>query len=305
MSEVADADWMHGRPEWWRSTAGQSPTKSHGIFGKKLDEGREVSPVPEQFHWELSPPELWELADKRKGGTGWMRQRFKPPARSILLPCSWSAFFLLSTSIPLALPGRTPNDQGAAAILFFCTWGLLLIPAWMTQNEMPRGRGWLIGKQTLVFFILGTILFTLHILINPLLGWISYALFCMAWFSQIRRFQDGFRAASNRWILPFNQSNWNENILEENWDIVSIKWRNGPLAKHSIHPGLELHGTNRGKDRFIAFHHHGPEGWLNDPFTNQLKSNQIHNYLTTAPIRIQGEKWPDRFLQKIEFDESE
>ncbi len=305
MPEVADADWVHGRSEWWGSTAGRGPMKSHGVFGKELDEGVEKTPVPEKFHWEINPPPTWKLADKRKGGTGWMRQRFKPPARSILLPCSWSLFFLIATTIPLALPGRTPNDQATALILFFCTWGLIFIPAWMAQNEMPRGGGWLIGKNTLGYLCIGGIIFPLHIIINVKLGWVSFAFFCIAWYTQIRRFQEGFKAASNRWLLPFNPLEWEEDIINENWEIISIKWRNGPIAKHSIFPGLELHGTHRGKDRFIALHYHGLEGWLNDPFTTQLQSEKIHEFLKNPPIRLEGEQWTKKFLQNFGTDESE
>ena len=140
MSEVADADWVHGRPEWWRSTAGKSPTKSYGAFGAPVDEGVESKPVPFQFHWEILPSDKWTLADTKTGGKGWIRQRFKPPARSILLPCSWSIFFLIATIVPLVFSGQTPNDQFASIILFISTWSLLFIPAWMAQNEMPRGR---------------------------------------------------------------------------------------------------------------------------------------------------------------------
>ena len=203
MSEVADADWVHGRPEWWRSTAGKSPTKSYGAFGAPVDEGVESKPVPFQFHWEILPSEKWTLADTKTGGKGWIRQRFKPPARSILLPCSWSIFFLIATIVPLVFSGQTPNDQFASIILFISTWSLLFIPAWMALNEMPRGRGWLIGRNTIFYFSTGIIFFLLHILIDPIIGWISYSFFCLAWFSQILRFQNGFKVPSNRWILPF------------------------------------------------------------------------------------------------------
>ncbi len=306
MSEVADTDWVHGRPEWWRSTAGKLPTKSHGIFGTIIDEGENAKSVPSQFEWEITPPIDWKIADNKKGGNGWMRQRYKPPARSILLPCSWSIFFLVATIIPLVFPGRTPNDQLAALVLFLLTWSLIFIPAWMAQNEMPRGGGWMIGKNTILFLILGTIVFPLHIIIEPKIGWISYAFFCGAWYSQILRFQDGFRIPSNRWILPFEHSKWSKEILADDWEICSIKWRNGPIAIHSTISGLELHGTSRSGERFIAFHFHGPQGWLNDPFTKQMESSPIQKSLILPPIKSEGEKWNSRFLQKnVKSSESE
>jgi len=306
MSEVADADWVHGRPEWWRSTAAKPPTKTHGVFGSIIDDGKKATQIPSQFDWEINPSKEWKLANRNSGGKGWMRQRYKPPARTILLPCSWSLFFLVVTIIPLLFPGQTPNDQFAALALFITSWGLVLIPAWMIQNEMPRGRGWLVGRNTILFIILGASLFPLHILIEPKIGWISYAFFCGAWYSQILRFQNGFSTPSNRWILPFEHSEWNKNILEDNWDISSIKWRNGPLAVHSFIDGLELHGTSRSGERFIAIHYHGLQGWLNDPFTKQMESEEIHNVLISPPIKIEGKIWNPRFLQKnVQLNESE
>ena len=202
MTEVSDADWIHGRPEWWRSTAGRPPKRTFGAWGTALDDGEKTSPIPLQFQWELDPSKEWKLADRKHGGKGWMRQRFKPPARSILLPCSWSLFFLISTVIPLVIPGQTPNDQGVAAILFLCAWSLIFIPAWMTQNEMPRGRGWLVGQKTIILFSIGALVFPLHIIVNTKIGWISYTFFCLAWYTQIRHFQNGFRIPSNRWGEP-------------------------------------------------------------------------------------------------------
>ena len=299
MSEVADADWVHGRPEWWRSTAGKSPTKSYGAFGALVDEGVESKPVPFQFPWEILPSDEWKLVDVKTGGKGWIRQRFKPPARSILLPCSWSIFFLIVTIVPIVFSGRTPNDQFASLILFISTWGLLFIPAWMAQNEMPRGRGLLIGRNTILYFSSGIIFFILHILIDPMIGWISYSFFFVAWISQILRFQSGFKVPSNRWILPFDHSEWRKEILGDNWEIDSVKWRNGPLAIHSHINGLELHGTSRSGERFIALHFHGKEGWLNDPFSKQMESEKIHNFLNSPPIKSEGKIWNTRFLQQI------
>ena len=176
----------------------------------------------------------------------------------------------------------------------------------MTLNEMPRGRGWLIGGRTILYFSTGILFFILHILINPIIGWISYSFFCTAWFSQILRFQSGFKVPSNRWILPFEHSEWRREILGKNWEISSVKWRNGPLAIHSIIDGLELHGTSRSGEQFIALHFHGREGWLNDPFTKQMESEKIHNFLITPPIKSGGKMWNSRFLQRIkESNEAE
>ena len=300
MSEVADADWVHGRPEWWRSTAGKSPTKTYGVFGSVIDDGVESKSVPLQFHWEILPSNEWKLADMKKGGKGWVRQRFKPPARSILLPCSWSIFFLIVTIVPLVFPGKTPDDQVTSLILFISTWCLLYIPAWMALNEMPRGGGWLVGRKTIIYFSIGITAFSLHILVDAIIGWVSYSFFCIAWFSQILRFQNGFKVPSNRWILPFEHSEWKREILGKNWEISSVKWRNGPLAIHSVINGLELHGTSRSGERFIALHFHGKEGWLNDPFTKQMESEKIHEFLKTPPIKSEGKMWNVRFLQRIE-----
>ena len=299
MSEVADTDWVHGRPEWWRSTAGKSPTKSYGIFGARIGEEIEAKPVPFQFSWEFLPSNEWKLADINTGGKGWMRQRFKPPARTILLPCSWSIFFLVATTVPLVFPGKTPNDQFTSIILFTFAWILLFVPAWMALNQMPIGRGWLIGRNTLFYFLFGIIFFLLHILIHPMIGWISYSFFCLAWLSQIFRYQNGFKNPSNRWILPFEHSLWSKEILGENWEIDSMKWRNGPLAIHSEIKGFEIHGTSRSGERFIALHFHGQEGWLNDPFTKHMESHKIHNFLDSPPIKSEGKIWNTRFLQEI------
>ena len=304
MAEVTDAEWLLGSPDWWPSTAGSKPQRRHGLIGPEIDEGVEPSKVPDIFSWETAPSNEWKVSDYSKGGVGWLRQRFKPPARAVLIPCSWSLFFFVISVIPLVFPGNTPDDQMAALGLFVIGWTMTIFPAWNAMNLLPSEPGRLIGIDTWISLLLSAVVFPLHIFIDPRIGWISYTASLYGWWRLMLRFQSGFSAPSNRWLLPFEPTNWKGIVLSQKWKKDSKRWRNGPLAHHEEETNLRLYGISRGKNRFIALHYIHDSGWLNDPFSRSLQNNQeIQRHLETPPLAECALLWPHHFLRRE--DESE
>lgn len=304
MAEVTDAEWLLGAPDWWPSTAGSKPRRKHGMIGAEIDEGVEASEVPDLFSWETFPSENWTISDYTKGGVGWLRQRFKPPARTVLIPCSWSLFFFVASVVPLVFPGNTSDDQMAALGLFITGWAMTILPAWNAMNILPSEPSRLFGIDTWIPVLLGGAMFPLHILIDPRIGWISYAALLYGWWRLMQRFQSGFGAPSNRWLLPFDVTDWENVTLSQEWEKDSNRWRNGPLAHHKEETNLRLYGISRGKYRFIALHYIHDSGWLNDPFSNSAENNlDIQQYLENPPLDECTLSWPHQFLRQK--DESE
>lgn len=304
MAEVSDANWLLGSPEWWPTTAGSKPQRRHGLIGPEVDEGVESSKVPDFFPWETSPSEDWDIANYSKGGDGWLRQRFKPPSRAVLIPCSWSLFFFVTSVVPLIFPGNTPDDQMTALGLFIIGWALTIIPAWNAMNILPSEPSRLVGIDTWIPVLFGGAMFPMHILIDPRIGWISYIASLYGWWKLMQRFQSGFSAPSNRWLLPFDPTDWEGVNLSHEWEKDSNRWRNGPLAHHKEETDLRLYGISRGKNRFIALHFIHESGWLNDPFSSSAQENQdIQRHLESPPLAKCNHPWPHQFLRKE--DESE
>ncbi len=256
------------------------------------------------------PPSGWTSTTPRVGGHGWMRQRLKHPATLLLLPFAWSAFFLLITVVPLLFPGRTADDQTVALVLFGVAWALLLLPLYIIRSKQPTSAHHRIRFRLHPFaldtFLLGVVLFILHIVIDPRIGWISYALFWIAWARTIARTGAAFESGAVRWLLPVDVANWSTSAgVTTGWSVENEAWRIGPLAYLDVDfPrgwSARLFGIERSGCSFAAFVITDRNGFLLDPFIDRLIGDMsLTEGLHEPPLSFEGEVWPERFLRSSE-----
>jgi len=276
MEQGLDGDWLLGESRWWKLSQGGKP--------------------PDLRAGEASPPDTWASSFPRKGGRGWIRQRHKPVSSSILLPLAWSPFFLAMTAAPLVFPDRVPYDREVAASLFAISWLLILIPLYMARNNQSMSDD---GLFSLPFdwrtFVLAALLFPLHILWDPLLGWISYALFWLAWLRSIGLIQDILSTPPARWLLPIETSGWSSsNLLVSNWDVISENWTTGPMAiARCEHGHLSIGGVSRDDIRFLGLTFVHQSGFVQDPFFETKAADmEFQRILSRPPVEQDGQEWP-------------
>lgn len=275
-----DRDWLLGKSQWWKLGKGERP--------------------PDLRTGETSPPDTWVSSSPRKGGRGWIRQRHEPISSSILIPLAWSPFFLVLTAAPLVFPDRVPNDQEVAALLFSISWVLVLVPLYLARNAQSMSEG---GLLSLPFdwqtFALAALVFTVHIVVDPLVGWVSYALFWLAWFRSIGLIQDILTTPPARWLLPIETSDWNSSSLPgPPWEVISANWTTGPLARAQCEHGhLAVGGISRDGDCFLGLTLVHRSGFAQDPFfESKAADTEIRRILSRPPIEYDGLEWPMRLI---------
>ena len=280
MEQGLDGDWLLGESRWWKSSQGGKP--------------------PDLRAGETSPPDTWASSTPREGGRGWIRQRHKPASSSILIPLAWSPFFLAMTAVPLVFPDRVPYDREVAASLFAISWLLILIPLYMARNNQSMSDD---GLFSLPFdwrtFVLAALLFPLHILWDPLLGWISYALFWLAWLRSIGLIQDILSTPPARWLLPIETSGWSSsNLLGPRWEVISENWTTGPMAiARCEHGHLSIGGVSRDGIRFLGLTLVHRSGFVQDPFFESKASHsEVQRILSRPPVEQEGLEWPKRLI---------
>ena len=280
MEQGLAGDWLLGESRWWKLSQGGKP--------------------PDLRAGEASPPDTWASSFPRKGGRGWIRQRHKPVSSSILLPLAWSPFFLAMTAVPLVFPDRVPYDREVAASLFAISWLLILIPLYMARNNQSMSDD---GLFSLPFdwrtFVLAALLFPLHILWDPLLGWISYALFWLAWLRSIGLIQDILSTPPARWLLPIETSGWSSsNLLGPRWEVISENWTTGPMAiARCEHGHLSIGGVSRDGIRFLGLTLVHQSGFVQDPFFESKASHsEVQRILSRPPVEQEGLEWPKRLI---------
>ena len=310
MEARLDSEWLLGEAKWWPSTAGKKAVRAHGVFGAVLEEAIPSEPVPDLRIDEVNPPTAWQHTTPRIGGNGWIRQRLKHPATLLLFPFAWSAFFLLTTIIPLLFPGRTFDDQTAAAVMFSIAWALLLIPLYMVRSKQPTAQRYpntiRLHPFDLTTFSTAILFFLLHIIIDVRLGWISYALFWIAWSRTVASTGRTFESGAVRWLLPVDVLGWSTSTeLCAGWTAECEGWRNGPLAhldaEFSRGWSARLFGVNRSGHHFLALVMLDRNGFLFDPFAARLITNPaLIESFGKPPVSTRGLAWPERFLQLVE-----
>ena len=281
MESGLDHQWLVGEPGWWNLPTDSS---QHG-----------------NRSGETSPPEAWASTNVHDGGRGWARQRLQPVAPSILLPLAWSPLFLLLSAVPLVLPERLPaDDQIVAALFFSLSWTLVLVPLYMARSAQPMSGGTILSLPfDWATFTAASAVFALHIPASPLFGWVSYALFWVAWLRTYRRIKRVLQIPSSRWLLPIDQSRWNsESMLPPEWQTVSEVWTTGPIATMDCDWGrLAISGASRGDDRFLAIALVDQSGFVHDPFhVGPVGDALAAGSLLKPPVVDRGLEWPERLL---------
>ena len=259
--------------------------------------------TPEHLVGEENPGENWDIASGSEVGRGWMRQRLQPLGPRILYTTAWAPFFLIASAIPLAFPGRTPDDQLVAISLFSASWFLLLLGFRKLQDGIPIPVEGLLKKFypfDIVIMLPAAIFFLLHILIDSRLGWLSFLLFAIAQYRTIQNLISVAGENSARWLLPINPDDYSEAVLNDGWMGVSTNFRNGTLARwEDTLPEYtaNLIGVTRGDSSFVAFTLMHRVGTIHDAFSDTFVSDhRFATLLSSPPLLIAGEAWPERFL---------
>ena len=280
MEQGLDGDWLLGESRWWKLSQDEKP--------------------PDLRAGETSPPDTWASSSPRKGGRGWIRQRHKPASSSILIPLAWSPFFLAMTVFPLVFPDRVPYDREVAASLFAISWLLILVPLYMARNDQPMSDDGLFSLPLdWRTFVLAALLFPLHILWDPLIGWISYALFWLTWLRSIGLIQDILSTPPARWLLPIETSGWSSsNLLGPRWEVISENWTTGPMAiARCEHGHLSIGGVSRDGIRFLGLTLVHRSGFVQDPFFESKASHsEVQRILSRPPVEQEGLEWPKRLI---------
>ena len=281
MKGTRDSEWMRGQALWYPASESS----------------------PEHLVGEENPGENWDIASSSEVGRGWMRQRLQPLGPRILYTTAWAPFFLIASAIPLALPGRTPDDQLVAISLFSASWFLLLLGFRKLQDGLPIPVEGLLKKFypfDIVLMLPAAIVFLLHILIDSRLGWLSFLLFALAQYRTIQNLISVAGENSARWLLPINSEDYSEAVLNDGWMGVSTNFRNGTLARwEGALPEYtaNLIGVTRGDSSFVAFTLMHRVGTIHDAFSDTFVSDhRFATLLSSPPLLIAGEAWPERFL---------
>jgi hypothetical protein len=282
-----DKDWLLGESRWWPANEGRPPLLRDG---------------------EIEPSEPWITTDAVSGGRGWMRQRLQPAGSKILLPTSWSLFFLISTVFPLAFPDKTPiDDQNLAIVLFSIAWILTLVPILSMSDGLENRARKKFDVYPFAFlpFLFGVMIFVLHIIIDSRLGWISYLCFLYSWALTISNLAQSVKPSSGRWLLPIKVEDVNLEILADGWERKSKVFRNGLIASWSEildDYSADLVGISHGKHRFIAIVLRHRSGLIHDIFTSNFVENKLFTeIISKPPLTISGDAWPSNFI--INFEE--
>ena len=276
-----DHQWLVGEPKWSRVPDDSSHQETR--------------------RGETSPPESWLSTTAQEGGRGWARQRLQPVAPSILMPLAWSPLFLLLSAIPLILPDRLPaDDQIVVALFFTLTWVLVLAPLYLARSAQSMSEGTFLSLPfDWTTFAVASAIFALHMLVSPILGWASYALFWVSWFRTYRRIGRVLQIPASRWLLPIDQSAWkSSHQLSPEWQVTSERWTTGPIARLGCDYGhLVIAGASRGSDRFLALALVDGAGFVHDPFADSPVAEALTaGLLSQPPVTDLGLEWPERLL---------
>ena len=148
-------------------------------------------------------------------------------------------------------------------------------------------------------------IFTLHIIIDPRLGWISYLCFLYSWGLTISNLAHSVKPPSGRWLLPIKVEDVPLGILADGWERESKVFRNGPIASWSEtldDYSADLVGISHGEHRFITFVLRHRSGLIHDIFTSNFVVNKLFaEIISKPPLTISGDAWPSNFI--INFEE--
>ncbi|MDP6870617.1 MAG: hypothetical protein QGI73_00070 [Candidatus Thalassarchaeaceae archaeon] len=281
MGEPGERFWLLGNPSWW------------GIEGGALP--------PSLRKGELPLPSEWGDAESTRGR--WQRQRLRPIAWGLLKPFAWAPFFLIACSFPLAFPGKTPDDQTVALTLFLISWSLLVIPLLMERNSQPSSGGTILSLPIdWKLLAAGTVVFPLHVELDPRLGWISYSFFVISMIRSFSMMSESFAIPPARFVAPVNRGELGGMEIDSQWTILSERWIRGPMAILATDNGsLMISGGSRAGHDFVclAYRHH--TGFVQDCFfEGHPESEALADALAKPPIQLNNVEWPSVFTLPCE-----
>jgi len=276
MESTQDNFWLLGEPEWWGDPEGFPPDFRSG---------------------ELPPPLPWVSTTPRIGNFGWCRQRLKPLVWPILRPLAWAPLFLLLTAIPLLLPGRTPDDQITSMFFFSISWGLVFLPILFARNAQPSSDGSLLTLPVdWASLALASALFPLHLAIDPMIGWLSYAVYWVAYFHTVQLVQAAMLTPPARFLLPIEKEDWTGSLAPP-WNVSSASWSRKMLASADLSNGrVKLSGSSRSGHDFLSLSFVHKSGFIQDPFHASSPGGSELSEFLADPLAIVGREWPDSLI---------
>ena len=280
MEANSDRHFLLGDPGWWN----------------KPDE-----PPPDFRAGELHPPLPWVSTTPRVGNFGWCRQRLRPLVWPLLRPLAWAPLFLLMSAIPLLLPGRTPDDQITSMLFFSISWGLVFLPILFARNAQPSsGDSLLTLPLDWTSLALASALFPLHLTIDPRIGWLSYAMYWIAYFRTVQHVQAAMMTPPARFLLPIEPEDW-AGSLRKPWNVSSASWSRKALASVDLPNGRAvISGSSRSGQDFLSLSFVHKSGFIQDPFHDSSPGGPELSELLADPLAIVGREWPESLIISLE-----
>ena len=280
MEASLDRHWLLGEPGWWKNSGALPPDFRAG---------------------ELPPPLPWVSTTPRVGNFGWCRQRMRPLVWPLLRPLAWAPLFLFLSAIPLALPGRTPNDQITSMFFFSISWGLVFLPILFARNAQPMSSESLLSLPVdWASLALASAIFPLHLSIDPRIGWLSYAMYWVAYVRTVQLVQVAMMAPPARFLLPIEPDDWSGE-LGPPWEISSTKWSRKRLASVDLPNGaVVLSGSSRSGHDFLSLAFVHRSGFVQDPFHERSIAESGLAELLAHPLEVVGREWPASLLPSPE-----
>ena len=275
-----DRHWLLGEPGWWKNSGALPPDFRAG---------------------ELPPPLPWVSTTPRVGNFGWCRQRMRPLVWPLLRPLAWAPLFLFLSAIPLALPGRTPNDQITSMFFFSISWGLVFLPILFARNAQPMSSEALLSLPVdWASLALASAIFPLHLSIDPRIGWLSYAMYWVAYVRTVQLVQAAMMTPPARFLLPIEPDDWSGE-LGPPWEISSTKWSRKRLASVDLPNGaVVLSGSSRSGHDFLSLAFVHRSGFVQDPFHERSIAESGLAELLAHPLEVVGREWPASLLPSPE-----
>ena len=275
-----DRHWLLGEPGWWKNSGALPPDFRAG---------------------ELPPPLPWVSTTPRVGNFGWCRQRMRPLVWPLLRPLAWAPLFLFLSAIPLALPGRTPNDQITSMFFFSISWGLVFLPILFARNAQPMSSESLLSLPVdWASLALASAIFPLHLSIDPRIGWLSYAMYWVAYVRTVQLVQAAMMTPPARFLLPIEPDDWSGE-LGPPWEISSTKWSRKRLASVDLPNGaVVLSGSSRSGHDFLSLAFVHRSGFVQDPFHERSIAESGLAELLAHPLEVVGREWPASLLPSPE-----
>ena len=280
MEASLDRHWLLGEPGWWKNSGALPPDFRAG---------------------ELPPPLPWVSTTPRVGNFGWCRQRMRPLVWPLLRPLAWAPLFLFLSAIPLALPGRTPNDQITSMFFFSISWGLVFLPILFARNAQPMSSESLLSLPVdWASLALASAIFPLHLSIDPRIGWLSYAIYWVAYVRTVQLVQAAMMTPPARFLLPIEPDDWSGE-LGPPWEISSTKWSRKRLASVDLPNGaVVLSGSSRSGHDFLSLAFVHRSGFVQDPFHERSIAESGLAELLAHPLEVVGREWPASLLPSPE-----